>query len=131
MPPSNRAFSAGVGRRTGVDTKGMLQARSTPARTNPASPSDLSRPLRRLQWLHDHHTLHTSYIHDRTYLPERGWWDNKERNARLAKGVKFCQQASRYNLLPKLPAILAKAAKPGDWRDDPWVDGRYAEEAPL
>ncbi|KAI9065693.1 hypothetical protein FKP32DRAFT_1674525 [Trametes sanguinea] len=71
------------------------------------------------------------YAHDRTYLPERGWWDNKERNARLAKGAKFHQQASRYSLLPKLPAILAEAAKPGDWRDDLWVDGGYAEEARL
>ncbi|OSD02333.1 hypothetical protein PYCCODRAFT_1390492 [Trametes coccinea BRFM310] len=69
------------------------------------------------------------YAHDRTYLPERGWWNDEERYP----GIKQASQPGGNGRPRSLAAmeVLAETVKPDDWRVDLWVDGGYAEEAHL
>ncbi|KAI8976349.1 hypothetical protein BD414DRAFT_496656 [Trametes punicea] len=68
------------------------------------------------------------YAHDRTYLPERGWWTDEEWIAGLKDAIRAFIHEEPLLSLPK--AFLAEAAKP-DWREDLWVGGGYREEAEI
>ncbi|KAI0367861.1 hypothetical protein BV20DRAFT_1023528 [Pilatotrama ljubarskyi] len=69
------------------------------------------------------------YAHDRTYLPERGWWDNETRNKRLCEAVEESLLLLPRDCLP--PAPLATAVKPDSWRKDMWAAGGYARVAQM
>lgn len=65
------------------------------------------------------------YAHDRTYLPERGWWTDAGRNARLRELTDMTFDAMPRRYLPQ--AFLAEGAKPYPWREELWATADYTD----
>ena len=64
------------------------------------------------------------YAHDSTYLPERGWWTDERRLARLRET--FEEAVRRAPLPPGVQeSILAEALAPTPWRRDQWASVAY------
>ncbi|CDO77835.1 hypothetical protein BN946_scf184714.g10 [Trametes cinnabarina] len=70
------------------------------------------------------------YAHDRTYLPERGWWNDKERYPDIRKEGSATLGNNRRRSRAALKRLV-ETLKPDDWRLDMWADGGYAKEVHL
>ena len=78
-----------------------------------------------------------AYSHHANYLPERGWWTDARRLARIR--AEFNDAVAKEPLPAGAggragvkEAILAEAFKPISWRRDLWAGlGPYAEEAEI
>ncbi|KAI0704396.1 hypothetical protein C8T65DRAFT_653864, partial [Cerioporus squamosus] len=66
------------------------------------------------------------YAHDKTYLPERGWWTSQ---ARLDWERSFFVEAVEADPMDVPESILAEALKPLYWRHDLWVHPSAEERA--
>ncbi|KAL1942221.1 hypothetical protein VTO73DRAFT_6285 [Trametes versicolor] len=69
------------------------------------------------------------YAHDRTYLPERGWWTDEARNARLRELTDMTFDAMPRRYLPQ--AFLAEGAKPYPWREELWATADYTDATEI
>ena len=76
-----------------------------------------------------------AYSHHANYLPERGWWTDTRRLARIR--AEFDEAVAKEPLPTGVlrgvkEAVLAEAFKPISWRRDLWARlGPYAEEAEI
>ncbi|KAI0631742.1 hypothetical protein C8Q77DRAFT_157668 [Trametes polyzona] len=70
-----------------------------------------------------------AYAHDRTYLPQGGWWTKTRRLARMYQA--FDDAVAAAPRVGVSEGILAEALKPASWRKDLWAGGDYAEQAKL
>ncbi|OSD02331.1 hypothetical protein PYCCODRAFT_1411269 [Trametes coccinea BRFM310] len=69
------------------------------------------------------------YAHDRTYLPEEGWWTNTRRLSRIRnRFAKAVEAAPRPGVTEH---ILAESLKPTSWRRDIWAYEDYKEASKL
>ncbi|KAL1942222.1 hypothetical protein VTO73DRAFT_6286 [Trametes versicolor] len=71
------------------------------------------------------------YAHDNSHLPDKGWWKNTRRLARLCKDFDNAVEAAPRAGVKE--GILVEALKPVSWRKDMWTltPADYAELAKL
>ncbi|RPD52548.1 hypothetical protein L226DRAFT_617795 [Lentinus tigrinus ALCF2SS1-7] len=66
------------------------------------------------------------YAHDKTYLPEHGWWTSEKR---LRWAREAFDEAVALDAMDVPESILAEAIKPLPWRYDLWVHPSAGEKA--